>query len=153
MIIDFSLSMLDEQKIVNATRGALAFIDQMHPGDVLKVLVFSDRNREIILPQWNNNFTVAVTRESLKSEISRTQAEGGTALYDSCFRGWELVSEMQRQDQARLGAKRRNYGVVLMTVRKAMAGPDANWRLSHLDSACRTERIPLQLDLRDLINY
>lgn len=77
LVLDTSGSMQGD-KIVQAKRGALGFLDTISPANHVGLLTFSSRvDRQLpIQPITRNRFVLA-------SNIENTSASGGTALYDA----------------------------------------------------------------------
>jgi len=81
LVIDCSTSMNGE-RMDTVKSAALELLHQMHPQDVLSIVVFSDR-AEVLLPaQRNPNFRRA------QSQIRRISAGGGTEIYQGLQAGF-----------------------------------------------------------------
>lgn len=80
LLIDHSGSM-EGSKLPDAQAAAIAFIEQMRPGDQAFVIQFDDTNQA--LTDFTNDQTV------LKRAVESIQIQGGTAFYDATFAGVE----------------------------------------------------------------
>lgn len=128
LLLDVSASMAGE-KIKSATKGAVAFLDQMSPGDKIMVYAFSDKIHEL-----QPAGTVGKVRETLRKNVQSLYAEGGTALYEVVLKALEHVDAEQKTDQS--AGKSRVYAIVLLSDGKneVEEGPTKNDLLSRLPS-------------------
>lgn len=83
LVIDRSLSMQEAGKMKGARQAALAFMQQMRPGDRSALIAF---NEDVELYQ---EFTGDVSL--LEDAVRRLRPEGGTALYDSLVAGVDAL--------------------------------------------------------------
>ena len=97
LVVDVSGSMEDEDKLDQARRGLLTFLDQLSPKDRVGLTAFSGRTRELmpIAPFAGNG-------AALRSLVSELVADGDTALYDAALAGWETVDALA--DDTRINA-------------------------------------------------
>lgn len=97
LVVDVSGSMEDEDKIGQARRGLLTFLDQLSAKDRVGLTVFSGGTRELapIAPYAQNG-------PVLRSLVSELVADGDTALYDATLTGWEMVDGLG--DDTRINA-------------------------------------------------
>ncbi len=97
LVVDVSGSMNDEDKIGQARKGLLTFLDQLSPKDRVGLSVFSGDTRQLTpIAPFAENGTV------LRSLVSELVADGDTALYDSALTGWDTVDALA--DDTRINA-------------------------------------------------
>jgi VWFA-related protein len=89
IVLDTSLSMGKDDKLVDAQQAALGFLDVLEQGDHGMLVTFSDSVRV------SQEFTT--DRKAIAGAIKETHAHGGTALYDAVWR----TSRMLRDYDAR----------------------------------------------------
>jgi len=128
LLLDTSGSMKGN-KIKNAVRGAVTFVNQMDPADKVYVVTFS--SDVIELP-----FTgpVGQVGEELKSSLQGLYAEGATVLHEAVIHAVDRIAALQAQDEG--AGESRLYGIVLLSDGKneAEGGPSENDMLSRLPS-------------------
>jgi len=78
IVLDTSLSMAKGGRLENAKKAALGFLEALLPQDDALVVTFSDNVRVVQ--------DVTQDRELLVSAIEKSEAKGGTALYDAIWR-------------------------------------------------------------------
>jgi VWFA-related protein len=83
LVMDVSGSMWDAGKLAAAQAAALAYVDQMRPGDQAGLLAF---NTEVSYVQ-----AVTADQEALRRAISSLEARGDTALYDALDQGIQIL--------------------------------------------------------------
>jgi Ca-activated chloride channel family protein len=105
LVLDVSGSMAGE-KLEQAKKGALKFIDTMSAGNHVGILTFSNTiKREVgIKPIAQNKFDLAAVVESAR-------AEGGTALYDAVKRAVQMVDGYSLPDEAIRGVVLLSDGI------------------------------------------
>lgn len=110
LVLDTSGSMRDGNKMAAAKDGALKFLDSSSPSNAVGYVDFSAKVNTVIpvTPLQDSRFQIA-------DAIRRTQAEGGTALYDAVQRGVELAD-------AAPGGEDIIRGVVVLTDGKRTDG-------------------------------
>ena len=97
LVVDVSGSMNDENKIGQARRGLLTFLDQLSPRDRVGLMTFSGM-AQVIEPID----LFAENGAALRSHVSELFADGDTALYDATIAGWEIVDALN--DDTRINA-------------------------------------------------
>lgn len=110
MVIDVSGSMAADQKMTNAIKGALAFIDATNKNDILRVFKFSNGFSPVRNDAWPLTQTLGPIRQELKSLVSVLSPGGGTSLYDATVAGYNELLSLRSADQN--SGIRRNYGCV-----------------------------------------
>lgn len=85
LVVDRSGSMDEAGKLRGAKDAALAFVQQMRPGDRTTLLAFNHRP--------DTEASLAASPEQLRAEIGRLRADGGTALYDSIIAGVDALRD------------------------------------------------------------
>ena len=78
IVLDTSLSMAKDARLGNAKKAALGFLEALHPQDDALVVTFADNVRVVQ--------DVTQDRKLLAAAIEKTEAKGGTALYDAIWR-------------------------------------------------------------------
>ena len=78
IVLDTSLSMAKGGRLENAKNAALGFLEALLPQDDALVVAFSDNVRVVQ--------DVTQDRGLLQAAIEKTEAKGGTALYDAIWR-------------------------------------------------------------------
>ncbi|HEV2883574.1 MAG TPA: VWA domain-containing protein [Pyrinomonadaceae bacterium] len=73
LVLDTSAS--TQEKLGMIRRAAIAFVEQLQPGDRVKVISFDDQVRDL------NDFTT--DRAAVRNAINRTESGRGTKLYDA----------------------------------------------------------------------
>lgn len=97
LVVDVSGSMKDEDKIGQARRGLLTFLDQLSPADRVGLMTFSG-STQMVQPVA----TFADNGAALRSHVSELFADGDTALYDGTIAGWNTVDALN--DDTRINA-------------------------------------------------
>ena len=92
LVVDVSGSMNDEDKIGQARRGLLTFLDQLSPQDRVGLMTFSGAAQSI---EPVGRF--ADNGPALRSHVSELFADGDTALYDATIAGWDTVDALKRR--------------------------------------------------------
>jgi VWFA-related protein len=83
LVIDTSSSMRERSKIRGAKTAAIAFVEQMRPGDTTAILLINTE------PRMYQSFTSDT--QTLIRKIQDIEANGSTALYDSIIEGVDLL--------------------------------------------------------------
>lgn len=83
LAMDVSGSMAGD-KLAQAKAAASTFAASLRPEDVMTLLAFSDRPREIVAATNDSN--------AVRAGIESLQADGNTAAYDALYRSAELVN-------------------------------------------------------------
>jgi Ca-activated chloride channel family protein len=95
LVVDVSGSMNEEQKLVNAKKGAKALVSMMGPRDTLSLMVFSNKytwvKQDVKMDEQG--------RKDVSDEINSLIAQGETALYDSILAAYKQVQEKQAPDK------------------------------------------------------
>ena len=78
IVLDTSLSMAKGGRLENAKKAALGFLEALLPQDDALVVAFADNVRVVQ--------DVTQDRSLLQAAIEKTEAKGGTALYDAIWR-------------------------------------------------------------------
>ncbi len=78
MVIDTSGSMSEENRIVNARKSAIAFLEMMGEQDTLSLMTFNNKLTWIV-----KNANIGAQREAIRGQLNALIAQGGTALYDA----------------------------------------------------------------------
>ncbi len=102
ILLDTSISMNQDQKIIRALEGVISFIDRLDPDDEVAVYTFGNDARQL-QPAGR----VADVREDLKQRIGSLFADGDTLLYDALCQSFEYLAESAREE--------RLYAVILLT--------------------------------------
>lgn len=97
LVVDVSGSMNDEDRIGQARRGLLTFLDQLSPRDRVGLMTFSGSTRTV-----EPIGLFADNGAALRSHVSELFADGDTALYDATIAGWETVDALR--DDTRINA-------------------------------------------------
>jgi len=85
IVLDTSLSMARGDRLQQAKKAALGFLDVLMPQDDALVVTFAD---EVTLAQ-----EITTNRELLARAIEGAEAQGGTALYDAIWRTARRLEE------------------------------------------------------------
>jgi len=85
LLLDTSAS--TREKLGHIRRAAIAFVEQLHPGDRVKVISFDDQVRDL------NEFTN--DRALLRSAINRTESGRGTKVYDAVELGLNSIRRIE----------------------------------------------------------
>ena len=97
LVVDVSGSMRDDDKIGQARRGLLSFLEQLSPHDRVGLSTFSGRTR-VVEPIG----TFADNEAALRTYVSELSADGDTALHDATIAGWNVVDALD--DDTRINA-------------------------------------------------
>jgi Ca-activated chloride channel family protein len=93
LVIDFSGSMNEEQKLLKAKKGAQDMVNMLGPRDTLSLMVFSDKftwvRQDVKMDEKG--------RKEMIDDIGGLIARGETALYDSVF---EAYRQLQKGPQS-----------------------------------------------------
>lgn len=137
LLLDTSGSM-EGNKIRNAVRGAVAFLDQMDPADEVHAVVFASSVLEL-----QTSGPIGQVREELRSSLEVLYAEGGTALHEAVIYGIDRIQELQIEDEE--SSEPRLYGIVLLSdgVNETDGGPTENDMLSHLPSGAEASGVKI----------
>jgi Ca-activated chloride channel homolog len=85
LVIDVSGSMNEEQKLLNAKKGAREMVAVLGPRDTLSLMVFSSKftwvKRDVVMDEKG--------RKEITDEINSLIAQGETALYDSVLEAYQ----------------------------------------------------------------
>ena len=104
IVVDISGSMKDEDKIGQAKKAALAFLDKVEPQNRVGLIAFNSNLTTLVdLDILENN------KATLKQKINDLNADGGTALYDAIATAIEKFSNEKSNLSDRIRA------VVLLT--------------------------------------
>lgn len=100
LVFDKSGSMKDGGKIAAARKGAMEFVERMHPVDYLVWMPFDEKT----YADGTRGYKYQMG-EKLKEEIGDQSASGGTALYDSILIAYQSLQDMRKQfgDNVRYG--------------------------------------------------
>ncbi len=128
LLLDTSGSM-EGDKIRNAVRGAIAFLEQMDPADEVHAVLFSTTVTELL-----SSGPIGQVREELRASLEGLYAEGGTALHEAVIYAVDRIENLQAVDEA--SGEPRLYGIVLLSdgVNETDGGPTENDMLSRLPS-------------------
>ena len=107
IVLDVSSSMQGE-KIRSATKATAAFLNRLHPDDVVGVMVFSNSVTSLLPPQ-----RVADVVETLSERVTNLVAEGGTTLHGAVCAS--MASMKSRREAAETEDQARLYGVILLS--------------------------------------
>jgi Ca-activated chloride channel family protein len=95
LVIDVSGSMNEEQKLLNAKKGARALVSVLGPHDKLSLLVFSSKfswvRKDVGMDEKG--------RQEMTGEINSLLAQGETALYDSVQEAYQFAQKGQAPDK------------------------------------------------------
>jgi Ca-activated chloride channel family protein len=95
MVIDVSGSMNEEQKLLNAKKGAKEMVSMLGPRDTLSLMVFNDKytwvKRDVKMDDKG--------RKEMSEEIGDLIAQGETALYDSVLAAYRATQKAQGADR------------------------------------------------------
>jgi Ca-activated chloride channel family protein len=98
LVIDVSGSMNEEQKLLNAKKGAREMVAMLGPRDTLSLMVFSNKfawvRKDVAMDEKG--------RKELTAEINSLIAQGETALYDSVLEAYQQFQKGPQTD--RIGA-------------------------------------------------
>ncbi len=94
MVIDTSGSMSEENRIVNARKSAVAFLDMMGEQDTLSLMTFNNQ-----LTWITKNANVGEQREYIRTQLNALIAQGGTALYDATQAAYQELIEHPHPDK------------------------------------------------------
>jgi len=103
MVIDISGSMNDQDKIGQAKKAALAFLDQVEPQNRAGLIAFSSEVNTLV-----DLDTIERNKAALKQQVGNLTANGGTALYDA------LAIAMQKYSSDK-GKSERIRAILLLT--------------------------------------
>jgi len=84
LVVDVSGSMNNNAKLDAAKQAALAYVDQMRPGDQAGLMAY---NTEVTLAQ-----PVTPDREALAAAINSLAADGNTAMFDAILQAEQVLS-------------------------------------------------------------
>jgi len=98
LVIDTSGSMKEDDKLVHAKDGAVAFINQLHDKDIFSCLAFSATMRWL-----GDGEDVGPKREMMNNRVRGLIEGGGTALYDSILSAYEHIAT-RKSDVSRIRA-------------------------------------------------
>ncbi|HZS48508.1 MAG TPA: VWA domain-containing protein [Blastocatellia bacterium] len=106
LMLDFSSSTEDKSKLIKD--AAAHFVDTLKANDRIAVIAFTDKFK--LVSDFSNN------HEELKKHINKIKAHGGTALYDSLWRVYDMLKTDKQERKA----------IVLMTdgVDESLDAPD-----------------------------
>jgi Ca-activated chloride channel family protein len=95
LVIDVSGSMNEEQKLLNAKKGAKEMVAMLGPRDTLSLMVFSDKfawvKQDVKMDDKG--------RKEMGDEISTLIAQGETALYDSVLAAYQQLQKAHKTDR------------------------------------------------------
>ena len=120
VVLDRSGSMAGA-KIEKARQAAMGLVDQLAPGDIFSLIVYSDR-ADVLVPAQQ-----VEDKEAVKSRIARVQPGGSTALYAGVRLGGDQL-------ERHLSTKRINR-VILLSDGLANVGPSTPRDLRQLGRA------------------
>jgi Ca-activated chloride channel family protein len=95
LVIDVSGSMNEEQKLLNAKKGAREMVGMLGPRDTLSLLVFSSKfawvKQDVKMDDKG--------RKEMTDEINTLIAQGETALYDSVLEAYQRLEKNPAPDK------------------------------------------------------
>jgi Ca-activated chloride channel family protein len=95
LVIDVSGSMNEEQKLLNAKKGARALVSVLGPHDALSLMVFSSKyswvKKDVPMDEKGHR--------EMTEEINSLLAQGETALYDSVQEAYQVSQKGQTPDK------------------------------------------------------
>lgn len=97
LVVDVSGSMNQGDRIGQARRGLLTFLDKLSPRDRVGLMTFSGSTQMIDSIDF-----FADNRAAIRSHVAELVADGDTALYDATAQGWRTVDALD--DDARINA-------------------------------------------------
>lgn len=98
LVIDTSGSMKEDDKIIHAKEGAVAFINQLHDKDIFSCLAFSAQMRWL-----GNGEDVGKSRAAMITRVNGLIEGGGTALYDAILAAHQQIAA-RNSDVSRIRA-------------------------------------------------
>jgi Ca-activated chloride channel family protein len=133
LVVDVSLSMQENDKIVEAIKGLQAFLRQLSPRDRVGLLYFNDElNDGVKIAPFSTN------RAALRSTVANLIADGSTALYDATAKGVENVEALA--DDSRINAV-----VVLSDGKDTASKLSLQGLLERLNARATGERRPIRI--------
>lgn len=97
LVVDVSGSMVEGDRIGQARRGLLTFLDKLSPRDRVGLMTFSSSTQMIDRIDFFED-----NRAAIRSHVSELVANGDTALYDATAQGWRTVDALR--DEGRINA-------------------------------------------------
>jgi Ca-activated chloride channel homolog len=96
LVIDISGSMRDNDKIGQARKAAVAFLDKVESQNRVGLIVFNNQSLTVV-----DLDTMERNKARLKEEIDGLTADGGTALYDAISDAIQKFSTNDKTDRIR----------------------------------------------------
>jgi Ca-activated chloride channel homolog len=99
LVIDTSGSMNEDQKIQNATAGALEFLNLLSDADTFSLIPFSSQ-----ISSGERNRRLKEYRMYFENEVKTLYANGGTALYDAISLAYDQVTADKALNEKKISA-------------------------------------------------
>ncbi|MEK8017377.1 MAG: extracellular solute-binding protein [Candidatus Parabeggiatoa sp.] len=96
LLIDISGSMSDDNKLEQAKKAALVFLDKMSQKNRVGLISFNDKvEQKVALNYYEAN------KAKLRQEVNNLSSSGLTSLYDAILQAFEILKKVGTQDEQR----------------------------------------------------
>jgi len=96
LVIDTSYSMSSENKLEQAKKAALVFLEQMSSKNRVGLISFNSKVQQKVSLDYYE-----VNHESMRQEIDKLRPSGSTSLYDAILQAFEILKKASIQDEQR----------------------------------------------------
>lgn len=92
ILVDRSSSMMEDDKIMHARDGVIAFLKEMKPDDEVALVAFGDS-----VEMLSGGFGISV--QEAERAVRQIQPQGGTRLYDAVAEAARLIAAPERREK------------------------------------------------------